>query len=232
MLGYTEEELQSLTVSEVTHEEDRAATEERIAGCSEGGRRDWRIEKRYRRKDGKVIWADVSVGFVPSTTESTPAFFTSVIVEITERKRAQEELHQREASLREAQTELAHVARVTTMGQLAASTAHEVNQPLAGIVTNANASLRWLAADSPNLAEAREAIRRIIRDGNRAGDVVSRMRVLFKKACTAKERAQPFDSLSIPRIGKSEQLSEPRLIGITDGRVAVGLNPFGMLDPQ
>jgi C4-dicarboxylate-specific signal transduction histidine kinase len=74
------------------------------------------------------------------------------------------------------------------MGELAASIAHEVNQPLAGIVTNANASLRWLAGDSPNLAEAREAIRRIIRDGNRAGDVISRMRTLFKKASTAKER--------------------------------------------
>jgi C4-dicarboxylate-specific signal transduction histidine kinase len=93
-----------------------------------------------------------------------------------ERKRAEEELHQKEVSLREAQTELAHVSRVTTMGELAASIAHEVNQPLSGIITNANAGLRWLAGDSPNLAEAREAIRRIIRDGNRAGNVISRMR--------------------------------------------------------
>ena len=94
---------------------------------------------------------------------------------------------QKEISLREAQNELAHVSRVTTMGELAASIAHEVNQPLAGIVTNANASLRWLAGDSPNLTEARDAIRRIIRDGNRAGDVISRMRALFKKASAAKE---------------------------------------------
>jgi C4-dicarboxylate-specific signal transduction histidine kinase len=71
---------------------------------------------------------------------------------------------------------------------MAASIAHEVNQPLAGIVTNANAGLRWLAGESPNLNEAREAIRRIIRDGNRAGDVVSQMRALFQKARTAKER--------------------------------------------
>jgi C4-dicarboxylate-specific signal transduction histidine kinase len=104
-----------------------------------------------------------------------------VIVDITERKRAEEELHRREA-------ELAHVSRVTTMGELAASIAHEVNQPLAGIATNANASLRWLAAASPDLNEACEAIRRIIRDGNRAADVVSRMRGLFKKARLAKER--------------------------------------------
>src|SRR5208283_3592414 len=70
----------------------------------------------------------------------------------------------------------------------AASIAHEVNQSLAGIVTNASASLRWLAGEMPDLNEAREAVRRIIRDGNRAGDVISRMRALFKKARTAKER--------------------------------------------
>ena len=186
MLGYTEEELQRLTALDLTHEEDRAATEAILAGSAEGQRRNYRIEKRYRRKDGSVIWADVSSTLVPATG-SAPAFFAAVIVDITERKRAEDELHQREVSLREAQTELAHVSRVTTMGELAASIAHEVNQPLAGIVTNANASLRWLAGDSPNLAEAREAIRRIIRDGNRTGDVILRMRALFKKART-KER--------------------------------------------
>jgi C4-dicarboxylate-specific signal transduction histidine kinase len=66
--------------------------------------------------------------------------------------------------------------------------AHEVNQPLAGIVTNANACLRWLVGDSPNLAEARESVRRIIRDGTRAADVILRMRALLQKAHTAKER--------------------------------------------
>jgi PAS domain S-box-containing protein len=186
MLGYTEEEIQRLTPLDLTHEEDRTATEAILAESAEGQRRDFRIEKRYRRKDGSVIWADVSSTLVPATG-SAPAFFAAVIVDITERKRAEDELHQREVSLREAQTELAHVSRVTTMGELAASIAHEVNQPLAGIVTNANASLRWLAGDSPNLAEAREAIRRIIRDGNRTGDVILRMRALFKKART-KER--------------------------------------------
>ena len=74
------------------------------------------------------------------------------------------------------------------MGELAASIAHEVNQPLASILTNASAGLRWLSRDSPNLDEACEAIRRIIRDGNRAGDVISRMRALFKKVNTTKER--------------------------------------------
>jgi C4-dicarboxylate-specific signal transduction histidine kinase len=124
----------------------------------------------------------------PSKDESGRFEFVGAVTDITERKRAEEELQQKEVSLREAQAGLAHVSRVTTMGELAASIAHEVNQPLAGIVTNANASLRWLAGDSPNLAEAREAIRRIVRDGNRAGEVVSRMRTLFKKASTTKDR--------------------------------------------
>ena len=97
------------------------------------------------------------------------------------------ERDQQEISLREAQNELAHVSRVTTLGEFAASIAHEVNQPLAGILTNANAARRWLAGNSPNLAEAQQAIGRILRDGNRAGEVVSRMRALLKKAPAAKE---------------------------------------------
>jgi PAS domain S-box-containing protein len=180
MLGYTEHELQGRTVTNLSHEGDRAATEARISEAYEGQRRVYHIEKRYLRKDGTVMWADVSSVFVPASG-SNSAFFSVVIVDITERKRAEEKL-------REAQTELAHVSRVMTMGEMAASIAHEVNQPLAGIVTNANASLRWLAGESPNLNEARDAIRRIVRDGNRAGDVVSQMRALFQKARTAKER--------------------------------------------
>jgi C4-dicarboxylate-specific signal transduction histidine kinase len=94
--------------------------------------------------------------------------------DVTERVRAEE-------TLRQSQAELARVARLTTMGELTASIAHEVNQPLAAVVTNANASLHWLAATPPNLDEVREAIRRIIRDGTRAGDVITRIRTLLKK---------------------------------------------------
>jgi signal transduction histidine kinase len=81
-----------------------------------------------------------------------------------------------------AQAELAHVNRVTTMGQLAASIAHEVNQPLAAVVTNAEAALRWLDARPESLEEARQALSRIVDNGNRAGDVLGRIRTLIKKA--------------------------------------------------
>jgi signal transduction histidine kinase len=118
----------------------------------------------------------------PSTEDEGGNFeFIGAVTDITAGKRAAE-------AVQKAQTELAHVTRVTTLGELSASIAHEVNQPLAGIVTNANASLRWMAGNSPNLTEAREAIRRIIRDGKRASDVISRMRALFKKAPVTKER--------------------------------------------
>ena len=90
-------------------------------------------------------------------------------------------------ALRETQAELAHVNRVTTMGQLAASIAHEVNQPLAASVTNAHAALRWLSLQPANLEEAREALASIVYDGKRAGDVIERMRALIKKAPPRKD---------------------------------------------
>src|SRR5271166_280852 len=105
-------------------------------------------------------------------------------VDITERKRAEEE----RTRLRQLEADLAHINRVSMMGELAASIAHEVNQPLSGVVSNASACLRWLAGDAPNMEEAREATRRIVRDGKRAGEVIARIRALTKKAATPRER--------------------------------------------
>jgi C4-dicarboxylate-specific signal transduction histidine kinase len=92
-----------------------------------------------------------------------------------------------EEALSKARSELAHVARVTTLGALTASIAHEVNQPLSGIVTNASTCLRMLAADPPNVEGARETARRTIRDGNRASEVITRLRALFSKKEPAAE---------------------------------------------
>jgi len=100
MLGYTEEELQGLTPLDVILEEDRAAAAARLAESAEGRRRAHRIETRYVRKDGGVIWADASGVFVPATG-SSPAFFAWVIVDITERKRAEEALRESEQQLRD-----------------------------------------------------------------------------------------------------------------------------------
>ena len=100
--------------------------------------------------------------------------------ESLERKHAEE-------SLRESQAELARVSRVTTMGELTASLAHEVNQPLAAAVTNANTCLRWLARDHPDVEEARAAAMRIVKDGTRAAEIVKRIRLLFKKSTPQRE---------------------------------------------
>jgi PAS domain S-box-containing protein len=103
----------------------------------------------------------------------------SQIGQFVERKRAEDALHH-------AQTELAHVTRVATLGEMTASIAHEINQPLTAVITNGIAGLRWLAAPTPNLDEARTALERIIRDGKRAGDVISRIRALVKKSVLTK----------------------------------------------
>ena len=100
--------------------------------------------------------------------------FVGAVTDVTARKQAEEKLH-------EAQAELAHVTRVTTLGELTASIAHEVNQPLAAVVANAEACLRWLDRETANLDEARRSVEWIIKDGNRAGEVIQRVRALVEK---------------------------------------------------
>jgi len=109
--------------------------------------------------------------------------YVGTSIDVTERKRADEERER----LRQAQADLAHVNRVTTMGELTASLAHEVNQPIAAAVTNANTCLRWLAHDHPDLEEARAAAMRIVKDGTRAAEIIKRIRLLFKKSTAERE---------------------------------------------
>ena len=178
LLGYSREDLVSgrlrwtdLTPAEWRDRNERAVAEIKATGTVQPN------EKEYFRKDGSRVPVLVGAAIFEGSEDEGVAF----VLDLSEQKRAEE-------ALQKAQAELAHVTRVATVGELTASIAHEINQPLAAVVTNANASLRWLSRDSPNLAEACEAIRRIIRDGNRAGEVISRMRALFKKASTTKER--------------------------------------------
>jgi PAS domain S-box-containing protein len=109
--------------------------------------------------------------------------FVGTGIDVTERKRAEEERER----LRQAQADLAHANRVTTMGELTASVAHEVSQPIAASLTNARTCLRWLAGDTPNLEEARGAAMRIVQDQTRAGEIIDRIRLLFKKTTPQRE---------------------------------------------
>jgi len=106
------------------------------------------------------------------------------VIDITERKRAEQERDR----LRALEAELAHINRVSLLGELASSIAHEVNQPISGVVSNGGACLRWLAGETPNVEEAREAARRIVRDGKRAGEVIARIRALTKRTTAPREK--------------------------------------------
>jgi PAS domain S-box-containing protein len=135
-------------------------------------KRDHQFEYRMIAADGKVVWLRDLVTVVMEGDRVTRV--RGLMVDLTKHKQADE-------ALRQAQADLAHVNRVTTMGELTASLAHEVKQPIAAATTNANTCLRWLAGDPPDIEEARAAAMRIVKDGTRAAELISRVRLLFKK---------------------------------------------------
>jgi len=153
------------------HPEDRDRVRQIIDGAVKA-RTDLDVEYRLLRPDGSVKYLQVVARALDPSSGGLE--FVGAVTDITERTRAEE-------ALRQAQTDLAHANRVTTMGELAASLAHEVNQPIAATVTNADACLRWLERDQPNLEEARAAATRIVRDGKHASEIISRIRVHFEK---------------------------------------------------
>jgi len=136
-------------------------------------------EARVRRMDGdyrRLLIRNVPLRDKPGNIVS----WYGTAIDIEERYRAEE-------ALRQAQADLARVNRVTTMGELTASLAHEVNQPIAAAVTNANTCLRWLTRDHPDMEEARGAAMRIVKDGTRAAEIIKRIRLLFKKGISERE---------------------------------------------
>jgi len=137
-------------------------------------------EERHLGAVGTYRWF-LSRGIPLRDAEGRIARWYGTNTDIEDRKHAEE-------ALRQTQAALARAARTTILGEFTSTIAHEVNQPLGAVVTNAQASLRWLNGNSPNLNEAREALQRIIRDGNRASEVVARIRSLLKNGKPAKTR--------------------------------------------
>jgi C4-dicarboxylate-specific signal transduction histidine kinase len=163
--------------------------------------KDFAFEHRLLLPDGTIKYVQI-VAHRTQTAIGEPVEFVGAAMDITDRKRSED-------ALDKMRLDLAHVSRVSTLGQMAASIAHEINQPLAGIVLNGNASLRWLAGDPPHLDEAREATRRIVRDGQRAGDVITRLRSLFRREGPPAER-----------LGMNDVIQE--VVAITRGEVQKG----------
>ncbi len=173
MLGYTDDELQQLTPVDITAEEDRDVTRMRITELQQGERHHYETVKQYRRKDGSIMWGHVYASAVRDA-QSKAKMFIGTLIDITATKQAQD-------ALRAAQSKLAHVTRRTTMHEITATIAHEVNQPLAAIVANGNAALRWLRKTPPEVVEAAANVNQIISDGHRASEVIASIRGMFKK---------------------------------------------------
>jgi PAS domain S-box-containing protein len=187
MIGYSRDDLVSgrlrwkeLTPAEWHDTDDQIIAELRAVGTLRPR------EKEYLRRDG----SRVPVLVARALFEWKPDEGVSFVVDISDRKRAEERLHASEQRFLDAQMELARVTRVTTLGELTVSIAHEVNQPLAGIAANAQACLKWLDRAPPNLEAARRSTQWVIDDVNRASEVIRRVRALANK--TSFEKA-PLD---------------------------------------
>lgn len=176
--------LRQAELQERIHPDDRQIQLQALNEALQTGRL-YDVQYRIVRPDGGVRWLHVrdEIVFDPS---GRPVRMFGTVQDVSERMQAESLLKENEEKLWQARAELTRVTRVTVMGELAASIAHEVNQPLVGVVTNANAAVRWLAAVPPNVGEARQAVERIARDGERASQVIKRIRALLRKGDSAK----------------------------------------------
>lgn len=171
--GFGAEQLRSDGWAKVLHPDDVEATEGAWKSCVKSGA-PYRVEVRtYHSADRTYRWC-VTKALPLLDQEGRVVKWHGTVVDMHEWKQAQEEL-------RQTQADLAHVARVATLNAMTVSLAHEVSQPLSGILTNANTSVRMLAADPPDLAGAVKTAWRTIRDANRAAEVIRRLRAMFSK---------------------------------------------------
>jgi PAS domain S-box-containing protein len=178
MVSYDREDLISGRIrwADLTPPDWRDRNNARIEQQKSSGRFE-SFEKEYTRKDGSRV--PVLIG--GATFEEGGNQGVAYVLDLTERKRVEAAARENEQRYREAQLELAHVTRITTLGELAASIAHEVNQPLAAVVANAEASLSWLRRGTPDVDAACRSVEWIINDGNRASEVIRRVRALANK---------------------------------------------------
>jgi C4-dicarboxylate-specific signal transduction histidine kinase len=165
-----------------THPDDRDRVQQTIDRAAQE-RKELEFEHRLLMHDGSVKYVN-AIGHPVLGPSGDLVEFVGTVMDVTERRRAEEE-----------RQVLAHANRITTMGQLTASIAHEVNQPIAAVVTNAHAALRWLNMQPSDPEEVRQALDRIVSNGRRAGDVIGRIRALVTKAPPRKDRLDINDTI-------------------------------------
>jgi PAS domain S-box-containing protein len=173
MLGYSNEELQRLSFLDICSEAMRDECRVPLLELCEGTRLQYEVQTHYRCNDGTFLPVHTYFSAISGCAPHQQTFLI-ITVDITERRAAEE-------ALQAARSELGRVARLTTVGAMAASIAHEINQPLTSIVTNGSAGLRWLDRVEPNLEEARLAFARVVNDGHRAAQIISGIRAMFRK---------------------------------------------------
>jgi C4-dicarboxylate-specific signal transduction histidine kinase len=164
--------LLALSPTDLMMEDEREAGRRRMADLREGKLVNYEVVGRWRRKDGQPIWVNTFVSTVPGG-ENRESVYLATAIDITGQRKAQ-------SDLADAQAELAHVARLTTIGELAASIAHEISQPLSGVSAAANAALRWLAQAPPNVDKAGDSLKVIVSASRHAGEVIDRIRSFLK----------------------------------------------------
>lgn len=181
-LGYAREDLIGMRPADF----DVALEEQSISQLAERALSGETItfETRHRRRDGTVFPVEIRSG---TFRQGDRLFYLALARDITERKLAEERLRQQDRALQTSRSELAHVSRLTTLGELTSSIAHEVSQPLGAMIASAGACSRWLAAQPPNIAEARATLDNIAADGRRARDVIGRIRALTMRKVVRKQ---------------------------------------------
>ena len=172
MVGYTDDELKKLTPLDITPAGEREINRTLFRELQQGKRQNFELVKRLQRKDGKLIWIQLYV-FRIADRAATGQHTFGMVFDITEKMQAQD-------ALQAAHAELERSAHVSRMGAMTASIAHEMNQPLAAIVANASAGLRWAERIPPAIDRARECFEQIVRAGQHAADVLEGVRTMFK----------------------------------------------------